>query len=90
MDCDKETLILSDDKLFYTLEGEGEFVGVPSVFFRLAMCNLTCKGFASKDSPHGCDSYISWSEQSDYLYCDYNPLPKDIKKPKGVKGKFMI
>ena len=61
MDCDKETLILSDDKLFYTLEGEGEFVGVPSVFFRLAMCNLTCKGFASKDSPHGCDSYISWS-----------------------------
>ena len=25
------------------------------------MCNLTCKGFASKDSPHGCDSYISWS-----------------------------
>ena len=61
MDCDKETLILSDDKLFYTLEGEGEYVGVPSVFFRLAMCNLTCKGFASKDSPHGCDSYISWS-----------------------------
>ena len=43
MDCDKETLILSDDKLFYTLEGEGEYVGVPSVFFRLAMCNLTCK-----------------------------------------------
>ena len=61
MDYDKETLILSDDKLFYTLEGEGEFVGVPSVFFRLAMCNLTCKGFASADSPHGCDSYISWS-----------------------------
>jgi len=25
------------------------------------MCNLTCKGFASEDSPHGCDSYISWS-----------------------------
>ena len=61
MDCDKETLILSDDKLFYTLEGEGEYAGIPSVFFRLAMCNLTCKGFASKDSPHGCDSYISWS-----------------------------
>lgn len=61
VDYDKETLLVSDDKAFYTLEGEGEYVGMPSVFFRLSMCNLTCKGFASADSPHGCDSYISWS-----------------------------
>jgi 7-carboxy-7-deazaguanine synthase len=56
-----ETLFLSDDKLFYTLEGEGEYIGYPSVFMRMSMCNLTCASFASKDSPHGCDSYISWS-----------------------------
>lgn len=56
-----QTIFLSDDKLFYTLEGEGEYVGVPSVFMRLSMCNLTCQGFASADSPHGCDSFISWS-----------------------------
>ena len=61
VDCDKETLLVSDDKAFYTLEGEGEYVGMPSVFFRLSMCNLTCKGFASEDSPHGCESFISWS-----------------------------
>jgi len=54
-------LFLSDDKIFYTIEGEGEFVGMPSVFMRLSMCNLTCKGFASADSPHGCDSFVSWS-----------------------------
>jgi organic radical activating enzyme len=57
-----ETIIfLSDDKIFYTLEGEGEYVGHPSVFMRLSMCNLTCKGFASADSPNGCDSFVSWS-----------------------------
>jgi 7-carboxy-7-deazaguanine synthase len=56
-----DTLFLSDDKLFYTLEGEGEYIGYPSVFMRMSMCNLTCSKFASKDSPHGCDSYISWS-----------------------------
>lgn len=61
IDNNTETLYLSDDKIFYTLEGEGEYVGKPSVFMRLSMCNLTCKGFASKDSPNGCDSYISWS-----------------------------
>jgi len=56
-----QTIFLSDDKLFYTLEGEGEYVGWPSVFMRLSMCNLTCKGFASADSPNGCDSFISWT-----------------------------
>jgi 6-pyruvoyltetrahydropterin 2'-reductase len=55
------TLFISDDFAFYTLEGEGEYVGYPSVFLRLAMCNLTCKAFASEASPHGCDSFISWS-----------------------------
>jgi 7-carboxy-7-deazaguanine synthase len=54
-------LYLSDDKIFYTIEGEGEYVGQPSVFMRLSMCNLTCKGFISEDSPNGCDSFISWS-----------------------------
>jgi len=58
---DIKTIFLSDDKIFYTLEGEGEYVGRPSVFMRLSMCNLTCKGFASADSPNGCDSFISWS-----------------------------
>lgn len=57
----QETIFLSDDKIFYTVEGEGEYIGQPSVFMRMSMCNLTCKGFASESSPHGCDSYVSWS-----------------------------
>jgi organic radical activating enzyme len=56
-----DALYLSDDKLFYTLEGEGEHIGQPSVFMRMSMCNLTCKGFATVDSPYGCDSFVSWS-----------------------------
>lgn len=54
-------LYLSDDKIFYTIEGEGEHVGKPSLFMRLSMCNLTCNAWASDDSPSGCDSFISWS-----------------------------
>ena len=54
-------LILSDDYIFYTVEGEGRYAGWPSVFMRLSMCNLTCQGFKTKDSPFGCDSYSSWS-----------------------------
>lgn len=61
IDIENETLFLSDDRVFYTIEGEGEYIGQPSVFMRMSMCNLTCKGFGSSDSPNGCDSFISWS-----------------------------
>ena len=68
IDCDKETILLSDDRIFYTIEGEGEFIGQPSVFMRMSICNLTCKGFASEGSPHGCDSYISWSIKNKFTF----------------------
>jgi organic radical activating enzyme len=70
IDIDKEHLFLSDDKVFYTLEGEGEYIGKPYVFMRMSMCNLTCKGFASVDSPNGCDSYISWSVKNKMSFAE--------------------
>ena len=35
-------------ELFYSLQGEGRFVGVPSVFLRTFGCNFTCSGFGMK------------------------------------------
>lgn len=61
IDTSKETLTLSNDKIFPTIEGEGRLIGTPSVFMRMATCNLTCNAWKSDDNPHGCDSYISWS-----------------------------
>ena len=70
IDIEKETLFLSDDKIFYTVEGEGEYIGQPSVFMRMSMCNLTCKGFASENSPNGCDSFISWSIKNKMTFAE--------------------
>ena len=70
IDCDNETLFLSDDLIFYTVEGEGRHIGKPSVFMRMSMCNLTCIGFASADSPNGCDSYVSWSVKNKMTFTE--------------------
>jgi len=69
-DINNEHLFLSNDFLFLTIEGEGEYVGQPSVFMRMSMCNLSCKNFASVDSPNGCDSYISWSVKNKMTFAE--------------------
>lgn len=36
---------LKVSELFYSIQGEGRYMGVPSVFLRLFGCNFTCSGF---------------------------------------------
>lgn len=90
IDTNAETLFLSDDKVFYTIEGEGEFIGQPSVFMRMAMCNLTCIGFASPDSPNGCDSYVSWTVKNKMTFAEIFQLMEDNGYIKHLQNRAIL
>jgi len=39
---------------FYSIQGEGKFVGTPSLFFRFGGCNMKCEGFGcTETAPNG-------------------------------------
>lgn len=64
---------LKVSELFYSAQGEGRFVGVPSVFLRTFGCNFTCSGF-------GCAPGVKSTEadevaKSVHLYKDFLSLP---------------
>lgn len=48
-----------------TIQGEGKFIGTPSIFIRFAKCNFKCEGFGveyltpSGEKKLGCDSYYA-------------------------------
>jgi len=54
---------------FYSIQGEGKYVGTPSLFFRFGGCNMKCEGFGceeiAKDGAKvlGCDTVYAVNKE---------------------------
>ena len=54
---------------FYSIQGEGKFVGTPSLFFRFGGCNMKCEGFGCKEKSEsgvevlGCDTVYAVNKE---------------------------
>lgn len=58
-------------ELFYSLQGEGRYVGVPSVFLRTFGCNFKCAGFGMPRGEHT-NEYLNINPEN---FTNYEDLP---------------
>lgn len=64
---------LKVSELFYSIQGEGRFMGVPSVFLRTYGCNFTCGGFGMSKGELSSERDVIAVKAEDYT--DYKSLP---------------
>lgn len=64
---------LKVSELFYSAQGEGRFVGVPSVFLRTFGCNFTCAGFGCKPGEKSAEA--DEVAKTVHLYKTFEELP---------------
>lgn len=64
-------------EIFYSAQGEGRFVGVPSVFMRTFGCNFKCEGFGCKPGEKSTerDRIIELVKASPEQYKTFEQLP---------------
>jgi 7-carboxy-7-deazaguanine synthase len=64
---------LKVSELFYSIQGEGRYMGVPSIFIRTYGCNFTCGGFGMPKGEMSSERDVIAIKAEDYT--DYKSLP---------------
>jgi 7-carboxy-7-deazaguanine synthase len=66
---------LKISELFYSIQGEGRFMGVPSVFLRTFGCNFTCSGFGMASGELSLEADTIAVNHTLKPYATYKDLP---------------
>lgn len=62
-------------ELFSSIQGEGQFTGIPTMWLRFFNCNLTCPGFGQKDLDDPDSWVLPWETEDFSKYTSLDQIP---------------
>jgi len=62
-------------ELFYSIQGEGRYMGVPSIFLRVFGCNFRCAGFGLPRGMSSTENDRVFEQHKQHPFQDYKELP---------------
>lgn len=83
---DDKKITLTADYVFHTVQGEGKYLGVPSVFVRLSACNLRCEWSNGDGTTTKCDTPYSSHEPEKNL----KPISEVVQDVLKFKCKHVV
>jgi len=78
---------------FCSIQGEGKFIGRPSIFFRFGGCNMSCNGFKTEykidnQTFFGCDSFYAVDTKFKKNWQEINTINQLIQELENYKKEF--
>ena len=77
-----------------TIQGEGKFVGRPSIFIRFGKCNFKCEGFnVEYETPSGikkcaCDSYFAVDKEFSHTWTKYKAYDEIVNEVDKLSSNY--
>jgi 7-carboxy-7-deazaguanine synthase len=62
-------------EIFYSVQGEGKYTGIPTAWLRFFSCNLQCNGFGQKDPTNPSTYILPWKNINVSEYKTLEDLP---------------
>ncbi len=77
---ESQTIKLAEDAIFLSIQGEGKLCGIPSLFLRVAGCNLFCEWRDDDSNPSECDTTYASYRVTKSLKMEVGEIYNEIKR----------
>ncbi len=87
---ESQIIKLAEDAIFLSIQGEGKLCGIPSLFLRVAGCNLFCEWRDDDSKPSECDTTYASYRVTKSLKMEVGEIYREMKRMAGECVRHIV